>query len=307
MAPRRSYNLKRVLFFIENNWVFGKIFNELTKHIYPDYDCDILDWGKAQAQEDMERMQQKYDLFFSTPVGCFFLHDTYGIPLDRCYGHAHSDFDIVDALKRFPAEYFSKLRGYAVVSPPLSYVSFSHGIQRVPVILRVGVSCQNYAREKPTSVAKLGYFGRLFRADGGFDIKRGYLAKQVAEQAGLIFWNRESVPFFVADKLYSEVDLVMFCSLVEGNPYVAIEACAAGLPTLGTAVGIFPEIVASGAGIILPTEEDAFIASAVKTIRTLQNEPELYARMCQAALELGKTYDWSVVKRSWIKEFQKTI
>jgi len=297
--------LKRVLFFIENNWVFGKIFNELAKNLYPEVDCDIFDWGKVQERENTDRMQQKYDLFFSTPVGCFFLHDTYGIPLEKCYGHVHLDFDIVDALRRFPAGYFERLRGYAVVSEPLRAVSFSHGIKRVPTFLRVGVNCANYQRERPTQISKLGYFGRWHRKDGEFDIKRGYLAKSVAENTGLTLWNRENVPFFVADRLYHEVDLVMFCSLVEGNPYVAIEAAAAGIPTLGTPVGIFPEIANSGAGIMLPMEEDAFIASASNTIRTLQNEPELYAHMCQAALEVGKTFDWSVIKRAWIQELQR--
>lgn len=297
--------MKRVLFFIENNWVFGKIFNELLKHIYPEYDCDIFDWSKVQERENTDRMQQKYDLFFSTPVGCFFLHDTYGIPLDRCYGHAHSDFDIVDALKRFPRDYFDQLRGYAVVSEPLRYVSFSHGIQRVPSVLPVGVTVANYQRTPPTKIEKLGYFGRMSRKDGDFDIKRGYLAQTVAQQAELTFWNREYVPFFVADRLYQEIDLVMFCSLVEGNPYVAIEACAAGVPILGTRVGIFPDIANAGAGIMLPMEEDAFIASAVNIIRSLQNEPDLYARMCQAALEVGKTFDWSIIKRTWIRELQR--
>lgn len=299
--------MKRVLFFIENNWVFGKIFNELVKHLYPEYDCDIFDWGKIQERENTDRMQQKYDLFFSTPVGCFFLHDTYGIPLDRCYGHAHSDFDIVDALRRFPREYFHKLRGYAVVSNPLRYVSFSHGIQRIPCVLPAGVTVANYQRPAPHKIEKLGYFGRLCRKDGDFDIKRGYLAQTVAERAGVTLWNREHVPFFVADRLYHEVDLVLFCSLVEGNPYVAIEACAAGVPVLGPAVGIFPDIANMGAGIVLPMEEDAFIASAVNIIQALQNEPELYARMCQAAAEAGKTYDWSVIKRTWTRELQQII
>jgi glycosyltransferase involved in cell wall biosynthesis len=297
--------LKRVLFFIENNWVFGKIFNELTKHVYPTYDCDIFDWGKVQPREHTDWMQQKYDLFFSTPVGCFFLHDTYGIPLERCYGHAHSDFDIVDARKRFPREYFDRLCGYAVVSEPLRYVSFSHGVQRVPAVLPVGVTCANYQRPAPTKIEKLGYFGRMARKDGDFDIKRGYLAQAVAEQAGLQFVNREHVPFFIADRLYHEVDLVMFCSLVEGNPYVVLESCAAGVPILGTPAGIFPSVAATGAGVVLPMEEEAFIKSAVKTIQALQNEPALYARMCQAAGEVSKTFDWSVIKRIWLEEFQK--
>lgn len=297
--------MKRVLFFIENNWVFGKIFNELTKHIYPRYDCDVFDWGKIQEKENTDRMQQKYDLFFSTPVGCFFLHDTYGIPLDRCYGHVHSDFDIVDALRRYPKHYFEQLCGYAVISEPLRYVSFSHGVQRVPGLLLVGVTCANYQRPPPEKIERLGYFGRMTRKDSDFDIKRGYLAQQVAEQAKLEFWHHEQVPFFVADRLYHEVELVMFCSLVEGNPYVAIEACAAGIPTLGTAAGLFPDIANKGAGIILPMNETAFVASAIKEILALQNEPALYAHMCAAAAEVGKTFDWSIIKHAWIEELQR--
>jgi hypothetical protein len=27
--------------------------------------------------------------------------------------------------------------------------------------------------------------------------------------------------------------------------------------------------------------------------------------MCQAAVEVSKTFDWSVIKRIWLEEFQK--
>jgi hypothetical protein len=293
--------MKRVLFYTENNWVFGKLFNELVKYLYPEYDCDILDWGKIQPREDTDRMQQKYDLFFSTPVGCFFLHDTYGIPLTRCYGHAHSDFDVVDAVRRFPLDYFNQLCGYAVVSRPLVGISFSHGVPRIPDILPVGVTCTNYRRPPATQIKKLGYFGRMSRQDNKFDIKRGYLAQRVAEQAKLTLWHREGVHFIVADRLYHEVDIVIFCSLVEGNPYVALEAMAAGLPVLGTDVGIFSELSKAGAGVILPFHEDAFVAHAVEAIHLLQAQPELYRIMSQAAITLSQQYDWSVIKEQWLK------
>lgn len=298
----------RILYFVENNWVFGKIFNELIKHLFPIYDGDIFDWGSVQDRENTDRMQAKYDLFFSTPVGCFFLHDTYGIPLSRCYGHVHQDFDIVDALRRFPREYFDQLAGYGVVSPVLQHISLSRELARIPTVLPVGVTAANYRRSTPpTKIEKLGYFGRMHRADSGFDIKRGHLAKVVAEQAGITLWNREQVPFFVADRLYHEVDLVMFCSLIEGNPYMALEACAAGVPTLGTAAGLFPEIAQAGAGFVLPFEEDLFVAHAVAAIQTLRDNPTLYASMCSAAARLGETFDWSVIKTAWLKEFQRVI
>lgn len=295
--------MKRVLFFTENNWVFGKIVNELVKHLYPEYDCDILDWSKAQQKGDMEWMQQKYDLFVSTPVGCFFLHDTYGVPIEKCYGHAHSDFDIVDALRRFPKQYFDRLRGYAAVSEFIAAQSVFRNVSRSAAVLPVGVSCSNYRRETSKQIAKLGYFGRMSRVDDFVDIKRGYLAKRVADKTPIQLVHNESVNFLVAEYLYHDVDLVIFCSTTEGNPYTALEACAAGIPVLGTSVGIFPSLTQKHAGILLPLPDDHFVDSAVRAIRSLQNEPDLYDYMCRAALAVSQTFDWSVIKHQWLTEF----
>lgn len=295
--------MKRVLFFIENNWVFGKIVNELVKVLYPEYDCDILDWSKIQPKNDVGWMQQKYDLFVSTPVGCFFLHDTYGVPIEKCYGHAHSDFDIVDALRRFPKRYFDRLRGYGVVSHFIAQQSTFRNIGRAPTVLPVGVTCRNYERPVSQNVTRLGYFGRMARVDDTADIKRGYLAQRIADETPIPLVNRENVHFLVAEYLYRAVDLVIFCSTTEGNPYVAMEACAAGLPVLGTNVGIFPNLTAWGAGILLPMPDDDLVSTAVTAIRSLQNEPALYAQMSQAAKNLSRALDWSVVKQEWLTEF----
>lgn len=295
--------MKRVLFFTENNWVFGKIFNELVKYLYPEYDCDILDWSKIQAQSDVKWMQQKYDLFVSTPVGCFFLYDTYGVPIEKCYGHAHSDFDLVDALRRFPKQYFDRLRGYGAVSRFISQQSDILKIDRKAAVLPVGVTCRNYERPQPVYPAKLGYFGRMSRVDDTSDIKRGYLARRVAEQTPIAFVNRENANFLVAEYLYQQVDLVIFCSTTEGNPYVAMEACAAGLPVLGTDVGIFSNLAVRRAGILLPTPEEDFVTTAVMAIRSLQEEPTLYSEMCQSAKTASRMFDWEIVKQEWLTEF----
>lgn len=295
----------RILYFIENNWVFGKIFNELIKYLHPDIDGDILCWDRLYATEEAEMLRDKYDLYFSTPVGCFFLHDNYGWPLEKCYAQAHSEFDIADALARFPKEYFDQLAGYAAVSPFIWQASLDAGVSRVSAILPVGVTTANYARPISKKVSRLGYFGRMHRSDvdGQPDIKRGYLAAQVAERTGLEFYNREYVHFLAADRLYQNVDLVMFCSTTEGNPYVAIEAAAAGLPTLGTGVGIFPAIASAGGGIVLPTDETEFVDSAVVAIERLKANYDLYFYMSNAATMTSKAFDWEAIKSLWLDEF----
>lgn len=308
LASGRYNGGMRVLYFLENNWVFGKIFNELIKFLHPDIDGDIYCWTRLCSTEEAAFLREKYDLYYSTPVGCFFLHDVYGWPLEKCYAHAHSEFDIEDALRRFPAEYFDKLAGFAVVSEPIWGASKKFGIARDPVALPVGVTAANYARPVSERISRLGYFGRMHRSDNdGPDLKRGYLAQRVAEEAGLEFYNRERVHFLVADRLYREVDLVMFCSTTEGNPYTAIEASVAGVPVLGTPVGLFPSLAKFGGGIVLPMEEEAFVAEAVAAIKKLQADHDLYRQMSAAAVEAGRLFDWSNVVPWWRSYFTHAL
>lgn len=296
----------RILYFLENNWVFGKIFNELIKFLHPDIDGDILCWTRLYSPHESRMFREKYDLYFSTPVGCFFLHEIYGWPLEKCYAHAHSEFDLDDALRRFPAAYFTKLAGYAVVSPYIRSASLAKPIPREPVVLPVGVTTANYARPMSTEIRRLGYFGRMARSDHDQpDLKRGRLAKRVAEECGLEFVQCENVHFLAADQLYRDVDLVMFCSTTEGNPYVAIEAAAAGVPVLGTPVGIFPALAQmTNCGVVLPLDETEFVEHACRTIRTLQANPDMYQHLSRSALAASRMFDWAEVKWLWQKEFQ---
>ena len=296
----------RILYFLENNWVFGKIFNELIKFLHPDIDGDILCWTRLYSPHEATLLREKYDLYFSTPVGCFFLHETYGWPLEKCYAHAHSEFDLDDALRRFPATYFTKLAGYGVVSQFIKHASLQRPILPEPSILPVGVTTANYTRPMSTEIKRLGYFGRMARSDHDQpDLKRGYLAKRVAEECGLEFVQCENVHFLTADRLYRDVDLVMFCSTTEGNPYVAIEAAAAGVPTLGTPVGTFPAMAEMcDTGIVLPMDETEFVTEACRTIRNLQANFDLYQHLSRSAVSASRMFDWSEVKWLWQKEFQ---
>lgn len=290
----------RILYFLENNWVFGKIFNELIKFLHPDIDGDILCWSQKYSSEETNLLKDKYDLYYSTPVGCFFLHEAYGWPLEKCFAQAHSEYDIADALHRFPRDYFNKLAGYAAVSAPIAAASDAYNLSRHPLLLPVGVTTANYARRPSSSIRRLGYFGRVTRTDHGQpDIKRGHLASFVAMQTGLEFYQRDKLHFLAADQLYRDVDLVIFCSTTEGNPYVALEAAAAGVPILGTPVGIFPELAAQGCGFVLPFDEDQFVATATEAIRSLQREPELYKQISERAVSVSRSFDWSVIAPLW--------
>src|SRR5207249_2641091 len=81
---------------------------------------------------------------------------------------------------------------------------------------------------------------------------RGELDRRVAE---LGLTGRVVLPGFRTDldQLIGGADVVVLPSYTEGLPNVALEASAAGVPIVATAVGGTPEVIAEGAtGFLVP-------------------------------------------------------
>jgi len=70
----------------------------------------------------------------------------------------------------------------------------------------------------------------------------------------------------VADILRAS-DMFVLSSRVEGNPLSVMEAMAAGLPVVSTAVGGVPELVREGeTGLLVPSEDAGALARAVQVL-----------------------------------------
>ncbi|MCL6536629.1 MAG: glycosyltransferase [Armatimonadetes bacterium] len=98
----------------------------------------------------------------------------------------------------------------------------------------------------------------------------GELENAVREQvAGLGLESRVrflGVRADVADILRAS-DVFVLSSRVEGNPLSVMEAMAAGLPVVSTAVGGVPELVREGAtGLLVPSEDAGALARAVQAL-----------------------------------------
>ncbi len=69
------------------------------------------------------------------------------------------------------------------------------------------------------------------------------------------------------DRLYADLDVVVLTSRNEGSPVALIEAMAAGVPVVSTAVGGVPDVVEDGAsGILAAMDDDAALAAGVLAV-----------------------------------------
>jgi glycosyltransferase involved in cell wall biosynthesis len=114
---------------------------------------------------------------------------------------------------------------------------------------------------------------------------RGELERRVSE-LGLA--ERVVLPGFRSDldALIGAADVVVLPSFTEGLPNVAMEAGAAGVPVVATAVGGTPEVIAAGVtGFLVPPASPGAIAARVNE---LLRDPRLRACMGSAARERMK-------------------
>ncbi len=87
---------------------------------------------------------------------------------------------------------------------------------------------------------------------------------------------------------YAMATLLVLPSLSEGSPNVVLEAMAAGVPVIATAVGGVPEIVThEQTGLLVPARDVDAMADA---IARLLDDSALRSRLAQAALERVRTH-----------------
>lgn len=292
--------MKKVLFFIHNGWVFGKIHNELIKALHPDIYCDIACWNNQYTHKDFDLFLKKYDYIMSIPYGCFLIHERYGVPLERTIAVLHQDCDVYNPVREGKKDWFDKLGGYAAIAPLLQNVSLSHGVGRVPNLLRIGTFQNQYPKNNSSELKNIGSFAKSQRIDQGYDVKRGHLIDVIAEKTNLQLVKSESVNFLAVEQMYNEIGLVIFASLVEGNPYPMLEAFSCGIPVLGTPTGIAPEYLKNGGGKLLPLDEEGFIYKAVYEIEKMKADSSYYRKLCNESYEIGKSIDWSIIRNEWI-------
>ncbi len=142
--------------------------------------------------------------------------------------------------------------------------------------------------------------GRLLLAGDGSlrEAARAYAAQRgVADRVHFLGVRAE-----VAEML-AACDLFALSSHWEGSPLAVMEAMAAGLPVVATAVGGVPELVADGeTGILVPAgEERAFAAALV----SLARDPSRRQDLAAAALRRAAAFHVDTMVASYAGLFER--
>jgi glycosyltransferase involved in cell wall biosynthesis len=102
--------------------------------------------------------------------------------------------------------------------------------------------------------------------------------------AGFDLVDRVEMPGSVSDEqlssLYTAADLFVLPSRFEGYGMAYAEALAHGLPVVATNTGAIPDTVPAGAGVLVPPDDVAALAAA---LRRLIEQPGERARLVAAA------------------------
>ena len=139
----------------------------------------------------------------------------------------------------------------------------------------------------------------LLAGDGSLrEAARAYAAQRgVADRVHFLGVRAE-----VAEML-AACDLFALSSHWEGSPLAVMEAMAAGLPVVATAVGGVPELVADGeTGILVPAgEERAFAAALV----SLARDPSRRQDLAAAALRRAAAFNLDTMVASYAGLFER--
>jgi glycosyltransferase involved in cell wall biosynthesis len=91
--------------------------------------------------------------------------------------------------------------------------------------------------------------------------------------------------------LYARCDAWLFASRLDSFGLPMLEAMACRTPVIGVPIGAAPDLLADGAGILVPSESPEAIAAALLTL--LRSPAETWRRMSTISYERAHAYSWN--------------
>lgn len=90
--------------------------------------------------------------------------------------------------------------------------------------------------------------------------------------------------------LYARCDAWLFASRLDSFGLPMLEAMACRTPVIGVPIGAAPDLLADGAGILVPSESPQAIATALKAL--LRSPADAWRRMSVISYERAHAYSW---------------
>jgi glycosyltransferase involved in cell wall biosynthesis len=91
-----------------------------------------------------------------------------------------------------------------------------------------------------------------------------------------------------ADRWFAAFDTFVLSSRTEGTPLVLLEAMAAGVPIVATAVGGVPSVVSNAEAALIPPQNPDALAVAIRNI--FRDREEAAARAARATRRLAERF-----------------
>lgn len=304
----------KVAFFGPIQWSNGRVYYDLCKNLYKrGYIADVIDYRKLHGSY-INDLVGFYDLIVAGLDTIHILRDIYGVGAEKIVGISHWTFDIQELIDRYGRDIFGELAGYGVVGQTLLWDSLTLGVPTIPRIVPLGIDYEEFEGQVPERLLTVGCASSLSAKNRyGIEIKRGQLAKECADGAGLKFkpagfWSGGNTPIHDMPKYYQSVDAVLVCSLTEaGGPMPATEAAAAGRLVISTPVGVFPLRAYEGMGIIAPIESNGYVSFTTEVLKYYRDNPEEFSAKCAKGKESAKMFDWKYMINSWIDLFESAL
>jgi len=295
----------KILFFVEPNWAFGTIHQEMVKHLSAaGWQADILSWLKGYEPQEVEHIMAQYDRVVTIASGLDVLVNQYRVPPEKVIVFNYSDYDIVKAQRENIAHLFDRVAGYGVPSHNLLSISLSLGIMRIPQVLPIGLTMGRYSGPVPSELRTVGYGTAMSRQNHyGVEFKRGSLAQECAAEAQLAFYPAHSYNYLAVPHYWQSVDCILASALYETAPIPQLEAAASGRLVLTSACGNTGELAALGIAELIPSNESQFRRVAVERLRWYKDNPNAFREKCEKARESVKCFDWPVVLPQWMEFF----
>lgn len=263
-----------------------------------------MTWNKDYNQQEIQELSDNIDYFVANPYGVSLLIDRFGIAPEKCIAVAHAVRDLHD-LMRFTVDNRARLHGYGVVSEWLFKQSVLLSVDRIPMVVPIGINYESFVSEPSTELKTIGYAGTISPNAIHKDIKRYWLVETVAQKTNLDLKPAASYHnnYVTMQGYYKTVDAVIIASTEEGAGLPALEASAAGKLVISTPVGIW--LTKSGrTGHTVSIDETQFLSETERLLTHYKNNPEEYRMKCQQAQEHAKLFDWSNVIKYWVDLLQ---